>query len=314
MITPITFCSTQSKTTPKKNNNISAQLCTSATAVAGGALGGYGIKEYINSKNGAEQKIESEKLKIKCEMLDRKSSIIDECITNSDYIRELTTPPDSECEMYFRGLDTLDILTESEKKAYRNTVEGLTKDTTSVIKQSEEQLDNLVDHYIRQSDFAKQHPHETPYTLKEVGDLNLTMKDILPKEKYEEYFKSYNLEQQKIRLLKDSVDSQKDQRALYAIKDSNYFKNIKKTYSLNDLKEMGKDLNDILSSSECQSLSEKLSAEENKFKEIEKQTIEKLKAELKNSKRKNLYMMGGAGVGIFLLSVLSLLNISQRSK
>ena len=313
MITPLTFCSTQTKVSPKKTKNKSAQLCTSATAVVGGAMGGYGIKKYMNLKNDVEQKIESEKLKIKCKMLDEESRIYDDCITNSDYIRELTTPPCDIFEMWSRGLEVEKILTESEKESYQRSVECLSDEAKPIINHAEAQRDKLVDYYIRQSDFAKQHPHETPYTIKEIGDLNLTMKDILSKEKYEEYLKLHKIEEQKINMLKSDFKSRKSELALDSIQNSDYFKNMKKTYSLNDLKEMGKKLNDILSFSERQALSDKLSMHENKFKEIEEQAIQKIKAELNASKKNNLYIMGGAGIGIFLLSVLSLLSITKKS-
>ena len=76
---------------------------------------------------------------------------------------------------------------------------------------------------------------------------------------------------------------------------------------------MGKKLNDILNPSERDAFLDKLSMHENNFKEIEEQAIRKIKAELNASKKNNLYIMGGAGIGIFLLSVLSLLSITKKS-
>lgn len=192
-------------------------------------------------------------------------------------------------------------------------VERLSDEAKPIISHAEAQRDKLVDYYIGQSDFAKQHPHETPYTIKEIGDLNLTMQDILSKEKYEEYSNLHKIEEQKINILKNYFDSRKSEYALDSIQNSVHFKNMKKTYSLNDLEEMGVKITDVLSPSERDAFLDKLSMHEDKFKEIEEQAIQKIKAELNASKKNNLYIMGGAGIGIFLLSVLSLLSITKKS-
>ncbi len=318
MIQAIAFKSTPTVNSQKKTNNTPAQIGMGLTAVGGGIIGGIGVNDYNKTNSGLKNQIALQPNLTKTKLAESLDRIMNDSIQKSKYVHNHTQKIKTNSDLQELGFQLQDILTKKELESYNKVHNIKLKDFERRIKEKKQFLNDLVDKFIRESDYAKEHPQVEPYTMNEVlgNDPLNSMLDILSQDKYDIFDPLYDSKLNELKLLEQNKDFVLEQLRNDTIYNCEYNKNIpsRDCFTIDEIKKQGLSFDKIFTPKEAKEYIVKHDAEEKRLKELEQKTIKELEEKLKTNKIKNLYKIAGAGFGIAFVSLLSLFLLKASNR